>query len=265
MAPSLPPPFRGRTALVVAHPGHELRVHGLVARSRPLVFILTDGSGRTGRSRLDSSRQLIARAGARPGDIFGRFSDREFYEALLSRDPAPFVEIAERMAHSFVHGRIVRVVGDALDGYNPGHDVCRLLIDAAVTRARVLGGVLIESFSFSLLGPPDRGAPHDPRALGLPLTPEEFTSKLEAARACEGLDDEVDHALSENGAEAFRTEWLWTVTPFAELQRPAAETPPYERFGEERMKNGFYQEVIRYETHIRPLAAALFAMSTAST
>src|SRR5207302_1404403 len=31
------------SALLVAHPGHELRVHGWLERERPLVFVLTDG------------------------------------------------------------------------------------------------------------------------------------------------------------------------------------------------------------------------------
>ena len=34
-----------RAVLVVAHPGHELRVHGWLELARPTVCILTDGSG----------------------------------------------------------------------------------------------------------------------------------------------------------------------------------------------------------------------------
>lgn len=33
----------GRAALVVAHPGHELRVYGWLEQARPRVFVLTDG------------------------------------------------------------------------------------------------------------------------------------------------------------------------------------------------------------------------------
>ena len=46
--------IRKRCALVVAHPGHELRVYGWLALRKPDVYILTDGSGHTGNSRLDS-------------------------------------------------------------------------------------------------------------------------------------------------------------------------------------------------------------------
>src|SRR4029077_12021317 len=62
-------------ALVVAHPGHELRVHGWLERHRPVVFVLTDGSGSTASSRLHSTQRILLRAEARQGSIFGRFSD----------------------------------------------------------------------------------------------------------------------------------------------------------------------------------------------
>jgi hypothetical protein len=35
----------GRAALVIAHPGHELRALHWLRLSRPCVFVLTDGSG----------------------------------------------------------------------------------------------------------------------------------------------------------------------------------------------------------------------------
>ena len=37
-----------KAALIVAHPGHELRVHHWMELARPLVLVLTDGSGRQG-------------------------------------------------------------------------------------------------------------------------------------------------------------------------------------------------------------------------
>jgi hypothetical protein len=72
-----------RAALIVAHPGHEVVLHGWLERARPSVFALTDGSGQLGRSRLDSTSAVLARAGAATGSIYGRFSDSEIYEAVL--------------------------------------------------------------------------------------------------------------------------------------------------------------------------------------
>jgi hypothetical protein len=62
MLPSLDP----AAALVVAHPGHELRVHHWLELTRPFVIVLTDGSGHSGQSRLASTTRVLAAAGARP-------------------------------------------------------------------------------------------------------------------------------------------------------------------------------------------------------
>src|SRR5262245_21413951 len=87
-APGLRPPEseagpEGRPALVIAHPGHELRIHGWLCQHRPTVFVLTDGSGRGGRSRLGTTGRVLAQAGAEPGSIFGRYPDAAVYQALL--------------------------------------------------------------------------------------------------------------------------------------------------------------------------------------
>src|SRR5262245_62950864 len=91
--PVMPPPAAGRSALVIAHPGHELRVHGWLEQTRPLVFVLTDGSGGAGRPRIDSTARVLERVGAKPGAIFGRFADRELYAAILAGDHDVFTAL----------------------------------------------------------------------------------------------------------------------------------------------------------------------------
>src|SRR4051794_37292284 len=105
VAPLCPGPLQmssnesfGKCALLVAHPGHEIHVHGWLETTRPIVYVLTDGSGRSGRSRLKSTTRLLAAAGARPGVIYGRFADRALYEAVLRRDTALFRELAAELA-----------------------------------------------------------------------------------------------------------------------------------------------------------------------
>jgi hypothetical protein len=58
-----------RTALVIGHPGYELMVHGWLELTQPLVFVLTDGSGRSNQSRLASTTKILNRAGAKQGSI----------------------------------------------------------------------------------------------------------------------------------------------------------------------------------------------------
>src|SRR4029453_5346950 len=87
-----------RAALLVAHPGHELRLHGWMEQSRPVVFVLTDGSGRTHHSRLPPTTRVLERAGATRGAVYGRFTDAAVYQALLARDIAAFTDTAAEIA-----------------------------------------------------------------------------------------------------------------------------------------------------------------------
>src|SRR3954470_22561000 len=90
-----------KAAMVIAHPGHELRVHHWLELARPVVFVLTDGSGRTGHPRLDATSRVLEAAGARRGPVFGRWTDRSVYEAIETRDLDPFVETVRTLAHAF--------------------------------------------------------------------------------------------------------------------------------------------------------------------
>src|SRR5262245_39398749 len=93
---SRPASWEGRrAALVVAHPGHELRIHHWLERARPLVFVLTDGSGRNESSRLASTSATLERVGATSGQLYGRFSDRELYRAILAGEADRFVALAD--------------------------------------------------------------------------------------------------------------------------------------------------------------------------
>lgn len=75
-----------RPLLVIAHPGHELLVHGWMTRTRPTVLVLADGSGGQGEARTEATRRTVVEAGATPGAIFGLAPDRRFHEAILARD-----------------------------------------------------------------------------------------------------------------------------------------------------------------------------------
>lgn len=233
-----------RAALVVAHPGHELRLHGWLEAARPGVFVLTDGAGRTGRSRLPFTSRILGRAGATPGPIFGRFTDPEIYAAVLAGRLDVFTALARELAAALAD--VDYVVGDAAEGYNPAHDLCRLVVDAAVALAQRP----ILSFDFPLVGPPDRQLAGRVR---LVLDDAAFARKLDAACAYDGLGGEVAQALSESGHDAFRVEALDPSVPGGEW----AEPPYYERYGEQQVARGAYARVLRYQDHVRPIAEAL--------
>lgn len=255
---SLPGPLPGeRPALVIAHPGHELRLHGWLERARPLVFVLTDGSGNTGHSRLPSTIQLLARAGARAGIVFGRFTDRDAYALLIERRLEVFLDLAIELAGAFERAGIDHVVGDASEGYNPTHDVCRLVIDAAVALTDPTTAHLAGNYDFALAGRPD-ACPEALRyrAVRVCLDDAAFRRKWAAADAYPELADEVTAAVRSWGQEAFRVEWLRPAAPGA-APPPGEHSPFYEQHGERRVAAGQYRQVLRYHDHILPLARAL--------
>jgi hypothetical protein len=238
-------------ALVVAHPGHELRVHGWLQRLRPCVFVLTDGSGRSGRSRLAATSRVLSSAGAHAGRVYGRHPDRVVYRALLERDFAFFVGLVHELADALHEGGFHTVVGDAAEGYNSTHDAWRLVVDAAVGLAATTRGAPIVNLDFPLDGPPGE----DGDGPSLRLDDHALRRKLEAVRGYPELHDEVAAQIRRFGVDAFRTERL---RPVAMEWVPAPGAPPfYERHGEAQVRAGHYREVIRYAAHLRPLAEAL--------
>ena len=193
----------GPVLLCVAHPGHELRVHGWLGLSRPVVCVLTDGSGRSGEPRLGVTRALVEGAGAAAGPVFGRLRDDEAYAALLDRRPDVFVDIMEGLSGLIRDAGIVSVVGDAAEGYNPMHDVCRMIINATVASARRQGRD-ISSYEFSLVGAPDEAREGtDQGAVRLRLDDTRFAAKLAAARDYAELAEDVEEALLRHGAVSY--------------------------------------------------------------
>jgi hypothetical protein len=237
--------------LVLAHPGHELRAYHLLERVRPLVAVMTDGSGSTGTPRLDDSRAVLARVGGRAAPVFGFMSDRDAYAALMAADARRFLPLLTTIADTLAQARVQAVVIDAAEGYNPVHDVCHWIGRSAVAIARHLGAD-IELFELDLVSSPD-GAGEGVR---LVLDNEAFQRKLEAVASYDTLKAEAEAAFAHYGRDAFRVEFLRRVSEDA--QPPAASWVPfYEQVGEARVREGRYGSVLRYEAHVRPVIERL--------
>lgn len=271
----------GKSALVVAHPGHELCVYGWLEQARPRVFVLTDGSGRSGIPRLQSTTKIISGVGASPGAVYGRFTDRQLYAAVLGGDSALFERLVAELAEAFVRDEVGYVAGDAAEGYNPVHDICRLVIDAAAELAGRASGRPIVSHEFPLFrrhgAIPEGGRAGDIR---LTLGDAQLSRKLSLAREYPELRDEVDALLDgkaleslrafpelsahiadfvtrDMGSEAYRVECLRRADEPTGADGAARGAPFYERYGEMLVAAGAYSHAIRYREHVAPLAEAI--------
>jgi hypothetical protein len=248
-----------RWALIVGHPGHELRVWKWMRTVAPVVAVMTDGSGHGADSRLELSRAECRRAAARVSRWFGVATDTQIYQAIIEHDVQFFVRLSDALAALLVDEAIDCVAGDATEGYNPTHDVCRLIIDRAVRIA--LGARALTNFAFPLVG---SGFPCDshPDAVHVNLSPADLALKIAAcqhyAAAAGGtLLAEVTTMLREQDAATLSRESLTPVVDRGAAPYPADYQPFYERHGEKQVAAGLYQVVIRYGEHIVPIARAL--------
>ena len=240
-------------ALVVGHPGHELKVFGWMAQYRPRVHCITDGSGQLGISRLPATEAVLKSAGAKSGELFGCISDDGMYRAILGQERAFFVQLVDQLARSFVEDEVDLVVADASEGFNPTHDICRVLVNAAVVIAERNGGRRITNLAVALAeGELSLETKHDSSCRHFVLDDLLLKRKLEAAANYKEMRAEVQRALTHLGAEYFRTECM-RETMQVSTARPAV--PFYENWGERRVREGKYAEVIRLREHMLPIMA----------
>ncbi len=246
-----------KPALVMGHPGHELKVFGWMAECKPRVYVLTDGSGRTGISRLPSTARSLAKFAIEMDEVFGLISDRELYRVILERNTSWFLNALDRIAESFVENRIDLVVADAREGFNPAHDLCRALVDAAVLAVKCKTGRTISNYEFCLTEWERVSQEHHgSRCAHSFLDDGVFRKKMEVAEEYTELRDEVRAAIALRGKEYFRIECLKKIPePFQE--REYSEKPYYETWGERRVAEGTYESVIRYDEHIFPILDAI--------
>jgi hypothetical protein len=246
----------GKCALIIAHPGHEIRVHGWLEKTKPVVYVLTDGSGRSGHSRLASTKRLLDRAGARPGQIYGRLSDRDLYQTVLRGDLAYFHRLTAELADEIVRERFDFVLGDAPEGEILTHDLWRGVIDAAVKNAQERLARPIANFQFPLEGPPEGHASVlTTRTLRLVLDDAALTRKIAAARSYPELKREVEDALTAYGEDVFRVECFQCANRW--VAATPIQIPRYERHGERLVAAGVYTKAVRYTEHMVPILSEL--------
>jgi hypothetical protein len=243
---------------MVAHPGHELMVYNWIERYRPVYCCLTDGSGGSATSRLDSTRRLLTHLGAPTGQIYGRYPDKEVYRLLLDGEIHAFVNLAEELAEALTTADVDLVAGDAVGGFNPAHDLCRIVIDGAVAIAYRDTGRLIDNYEFALDAPPLSAAvPFPTDALVFHLEEPELDRKLAAALGYPEMRSEVQAALERFGRRAFAVECLRPAVSSSMRTRFEDGIPQYERNGKTRVDQGLYREVLRYREHVLPVLTAI--------
>jgi hypothetical protein len=206
-------------------------------------------------------------------------SDQALYDAVLNFNHAPFINLVDEIASTMARDEVMYVAGDAHEGYNPAHDICRLVINAAVDLLNRGHGRSIRNFDFTLVWEP-RECADEQNDICVRLDAAAAQRKLAAARNYPELQAEVAAALAGSGSVGLQHHpdladraGVKAATPSAinfdiECLRHLdgntaacfsreSETPFYELYGERQVAAGHYQRVLRYREHMLPLADAL--------
>ena len=240
-----------RPLLFMAHPGHELLLLEWMTRRRPVVCVLTDGSGGAGRPRIEETRGLVEGAGATVGAVFGVAPDTEFYAALLRRDVAFFESILAALTAELRRHRVAELVSDAIEYFNPVHDLCSAMACIAARRLASEGRPLVR-----LCFPIEHGPSARPAGSTVISLPEDrIRAKQEAISSYFSLAQEAARYLAEHGA-ALGEEILIPVEGPSPLP-PPEETPYYETYGRLRLQQARYAELLTYADHVAPMVSAL--------
>lgn len=253
-----------KVALILGHPGHELRVFHFLEKYKPLVYILTDGSGHDLESRLNRSLRVIAQTGANIAPVAGKFTDKEIYQIMREGNFDPLFETVNEIITDMIRHNINAVAGDSIEGFNPTHDLCRYMINCVVRNYEKKTQQTIPNFEFYLDGPPHI-CPEGLReeALWLRLTEEEFERKYKASKNYPEINKDLEELIAKHGKAPFQVECLWPVKDPGNFVSWTTPEPFYERYGKTKIEAGSYQEVITYQSHLLPLARQLADYCTA--
>ena len=233
--------------LILAHPGHELRIHHWIELHKPVVYLLTDGSGGKMSSRTHYSKDVIDRAGALSGAVFGEISDKDWYDSILNHRSELFLNVINTIVDDIPADRRVQIISDAVDGYNPMHDIAWAFGQSIHDRLARRNAVLPNLCSAAIPNVDGK------LEVNLQLDSDARERKVAAVRGYTPLADEAKRVL-EQDPTAFDHETL--ISQSFDWQRD--HSPQWEIIGKDRVASGLYTDCITYNGHVRPMLKLLF-------
>ena len=116
--------------MIFGHPAHELALFGFLQRFRPQIAVITDGGG---EERIRQSRIGLESIGLEA--TYLKFAENDFYAALLRRDVSFFEAVSESLSLEIAALQPDQIFCDAVEFYNPVHDITLPLVLRASTAA----------------------------------------------------------------------------------------------------------------------------------
>lgn len=254
------PAAESRWLFVFSHPNHEIAVFGLIQRLRPRLVYLTDGGP---PQRVAATQAGLQRVGLLEGAVFLNRREDALYQALVDRDLPFWRGLAQEVAAVVAEARPDRVAADAVEYYNPVHDMCLPVVMAAVrasgSPAPVYEVPLIRQRSadgtFALQDPLDAPLADDREAIL--LTDAEWDMKWGTWTEVHGGQlYSLGDLIAAAGRPGLEREAIHPAR--SPLRRPGlAECLRYEVRGKLLAERGEVTETITLDGHVHPVTRAL--------
>lgn len=182
---------------------------------------------------------------------------------ILAGDAAPFQQWTETLAGMLVANRIERLVVDGWQLYSVSHDLTHIIGRLAAERASRTLGYSIEVLQFEVVPAPlaecpDIGKP----AFDVNLSDDELEAKFAAIDSYPGIEFELIEIRQIEEEGHARTERFFVPPSIARVIQPPSTKPKYEAYGEARLADGIYQDVIRWH-HVEKIIHQLVASQRA--
>jgi hypothetical protein len=254
--------------VVFSHPNHELAIFGLLQRWRPSLVYLTDGGG---SDRVAETRIGLESIGLLERATFLNHAENLFYRALLDRDVDYLERVSDEVARVIETTRPSRVLCDAVEHYNPVHDLSLPIVLRALRRAGPTTGDTpvfevplihqVQSAKGEVYAV-QRPAATGPSDVWLELTPDEVAAKrtarsgvytLLAAQLGPIIGDLSDDHLARE-----------VVIPAGSPTRHARGVLRYEWRAERLRAEGTIERAITFEEHFLPVASSLDQLPAAA-
>lgn len=171
---------KGNYALCIAHPGHELRLHGFLEQACPFVFIFTDGSHRAQKDLMidsirvidkctkhgkklslaylksDSAKKIFKLSDHSAEEGQEHLKDSQIYNEILNQKPFVFeFFIIDTMVKNLIRYKIDFLVSDSSEGTNVCHEMMNIMSDLAIERVKKQTGKQIIKYDFAIDTPFD--------------------------------------------------------------------------------------------------------------
>ncbi len=196
---------------------------------------------------------------------------------MIERDFGWFESMRDQVARWLEDKSPDAVITDGFEAYNPIHDLCSLMVDAALNQISATGGSLVPSrYEMPLAFGSKAGAlisesdNPDRSVFACVLTEHQVNMKK---MRCQLLlrDVPVDTAVSDHPArivagihpQLFEKEFF---SPVPHDRRycvfpPVGDWKTYDEHGRQRVAEGVFEKALTFDEHFSPMARALFRES----